>query len=555
MNNTPHASLARDGIPEPHYRLRWWTLAVLTLSLVLVVMESASLNVAIPTLVRELGASDTELQWMVDLYTLVFGALLLTMGAVGDRFGRKGALQAGLVIFGLTSLATALFARDAPFIIVGRGIMGVGGALVMPATLSILTRVFPREERGKAIGIWAAFAGLGAPLGQISSGVLLEYFGWQSVFWTVVPIVALALLAGVRFVPKSRDPALAPLDVVGGVLSVVALGGLLYAIIEGPNAGWMSPPILGVGALSLVVAVVFVWWERRNTHPMLPLEFFSDRGFSAGNVVIASVFFCAFATFFVITQYLQFVQSFSPLEAGVRFLPLGVGLIVGSPYSARLLARVGAAPTVASGLLLVSGALASLAMLGSEDQYWRLGVALFVAGLGIGLSMPPATTVVMASVPAGKAGIGSSMGDTSRQVGGAFGVAILGSLLKASYVSQLEDVLPAGLTAAQRAAAEAGLGGALAVAAGMGPQGAALAQAAREAFVGAMAPAFWLAVASVMATVAFVVLFFPRGSDTQKALANTAVEFDGAVRLEPRADQARGESIDEEHPAPLSRTG
>jgi EmrB/QacA subfamily drug resistance transporter len=495
-----------DGKEEAAYPLRWWTLTVLTLSLVLVVMESASLNLAIPTLVRELGSTDTELQWMVDLYTLVFGGLLLSMGAVGDRFGRKGALQVGLTIFALGSLLTALFASDSVAIIAGRGVMGVGAALVMPATLSILTHVFPADERAKAIGIWGAFAGLGALLGQLSSGLLLEQFDWRSIFWIVVPIAAVAVLAGIKLVPTSRDPDQAPLDVVGSVLSILGLGALLYTIIEGPTQDWTSPTTLGAGIFASLAIVAFVWWERHTSQPMLPIDFFGERSFAAGNLVVGLVFFCMFAMFLVVTQYMQLVQAVSPLEAAFRFLPLGFGLMMGAPGSAPLAARFGAAPIVALGLLLGGSALGSFALLQVDEPYWRVGASLFAAGLGMGLSMTPATTLIMSSVPARKAGIGSSMNDASREVGGALGVAVLGTIQKTAYAGALAGVIPAGVADAQRVTAETGLGGALAVARGLGPEGYAFAQSARDAFVAAMAPTFLTALACAAAAALLVLV-------------------------------------------------
>lgn len=513
MSAVPYALLERDGIPEIHYRRRWWTLAVLTLSLVMVVMANSSLNVAMPTFVESLGTSDTELQWIVDAYALVFGGLLLTMGALGDRFGRKGALQVGLVIFGAATLATALFAESGTHVIVTRAIMGIGAALVMPATLSILTTVFPREERGKAIGIWAAFAGLGGMIGLISSGWLLEQFAWRSIFWLNVPIVTASLVAGWWLVPTSRDPDQAPLDIVGSTLSILALGGLLFAIIEGPNEGWTSPLIVGTGIISLLVLAVFVGWERRSDHPMLPMRFFSERGFNAGTIVILLTFFAMFATFFVLTQYIQFVQGYSPLEAGIRFLPLGLGMVLGAPNSDRLVRRLGAAPVVTTGLVLVAGGLASLALLEAGDGYWRVGTTFVLMGVGMGLSMAPATTVIMSSIPARKAGVGSSMNDTAREVGGAFGIAILGTILKDVYVTKVRDVFPAGMPDTAKAAAETGVGQALAVAADMGPEGAAFAAAAKAAFASAMTTAFWTASAIVVVAALVVFTFFPRRID------------------------------------------
>ncbi|MEN3273684.1 MAG: hypothetical protein V7636_2445, partial [Actinomycetota bacterium] len=283
---------------EEHYERRWWILGVLCLSLVMVILGNTVLNVAIPTLVKELDASSTQLQWMVDAYGLVFAGLLLTGGALGDRFGRKGALQTGLVIFGIASLVSTQ-ATEPTHLIITRAVMGVGAALVMPATLSLLTNVFPPQERARAIAIWAGLAGAGAAIGPVAGGWLLDHFYWGSVFFLNIPVVVLALVGGKLLVPTSKDPAQPPLDVVGALLSVFGLGSLLYAIIEAPNHGWTGVSTVIGFALALAFLGGFAEWERRSDHPMLDLRYFRDRRFSASSVSVLLVFFAMFGTFFL----------------------------------------------------------------------------------------------------------------------------------------------------------------------------------------------------------------------------------------------------------------
>ncbi len=526
LTPTPRPSPSLDGIDPKLYRRRWWTLSVLTLSLVMVIMGNSSLNVAMPTFVKELGTSDTELQWIVDGYALVFGGLLLTMGALGDRFGRRGALQIGLLIFGLASMWAALFATEPWHLIASRSVMGFAGALVMPATLSILTTVFPKGERGKAIGIWAAFAGLGGMIGIISSGWLLEHFSWNSIFWLNVPVAAVALLAGLALVPTSRDPNQSPLDIIGSILSIFALGGILYAIIEGPESGWTSPLIMTVGLGSIALGFVFVWWEKRTKHPMLPMSFFKERGFNSGVSAVALVFFAMFAVFFVLTQYIQFIQGFSPLAAGVRFLPLGLGMIAGAPNSDRLVKRFGARRVVGAGMFIAAIGLTSLGFLPVDAPYWRLGATLVLLGAGMGLTMAPATAVIMSSIPAAKAGVGSSMNDTAREVGGAFGIAILGTILKDIFSRDIRNGLPSTLSPEQTELASSGLGKALALARQVGgPEGAQIASVAKQAFVDAMAPAFWSAAALVLVAAVLVTIYFPRREHPEAPHGQPAAEL------------------------------
>ena len=405
------------------YERRWWILAVLCFSLLVIVLDNTILNVAIPTIVRDLDATNSQLQWMVDAYTLVFAGLLLTAGSLGDRFGRRGALQVGLVVFGIGSLASA-FANSADQLIATRAFMGIGGAFIMPATLSIITNVFPARERGKAIGVWAGTAGLAGVLGPLTGGFLLEHFYWGSIFLVNIPIVVIGVLAGVFLIPTSKDPSAPRLDPDRRVLSIVGLIALLYGIIEAPQKGWTNSTILMAFFLGIALLAAFFAWERHTDHPMLDVQFFKNPRFSAASSGIMLIFFAMFGSTFLITQYFQFVLGYSPLETGVRFLPLGhvhardlaVELEVGRPlrHEARGHHRPDASRRPGS---------RSWATLEVDSHYWPdiiWRMALMASGMA--LTMAPATESIMSSLPLGKAGVGSAVNDTTRQVGGALGV-------------------------------------------------------------------------------------------------------------------------------------
>src|SRR5947209_592439 len=415
---------------------RWWTLVVLCLSLVSVVVGNTVLNVAIPTLVRDLHASNSALQWVVDAYGLVFAGLLLTAGAIGDRFGRKGALTAGLLIFGGGSTAAA-FCGSAGQLTAFRALMGIGAALIMPSTLSILTNVFPPHERARAIAIWAGLAGAGAAVGPVAGGFLLEHFWWGSVFLVNVPLVIAALVGGRLLVPNSHDPNADPLDLVGAGLSMAGLGAVLYGIIEGPVQGWTAPATIGPILSGVAVLLVFGVWELRTEYPMLDLRFFKNPTFSAATAAINMVFFAMFGTFFLLTQYLQLVLGYSALEAGVRMLPMAFMMMVAAPASARFVEKFGSRKVVSSGLLIVALGLLLLAQSDVATPYWHLVLAIVTMAAGMGLSMAPSTTGIMASMPLRKAGVGSAVNDTTRELGGALGVAVLGSLLASKFTTAL----------------------------------------------------------------------------------------------------------------------
>ena len=449
------------------YHQRWWILGVLCLALLIIIVDNSILNVAIPTLVRDLHASDSQLQWIVDAYTLVFAGLLLTAGSLGDRFGRRGALQLGLTVFGIGSLASALV--DTPNqLIFTRGFMGIGGAFIMPATLSIITNTFPPEERGRAIGMWAAIAGVATALGPITGGFLLEHFYWGSIFLVNLPIVAVTLTASIMIIPTSKDPSKPALDFVGAFLSIVGLVALVYGFIQAPVSGWSSPEILLSFGIAIVVLGAFAIWENTCKSPMLDTSFFKNPRFTAASVGIMLLFFALFGSIFLLTQYLQFVMGYSPLIAGCALLPMAVTMLIVAPTSARIVERIGTKLVVGTGLSLTGLGLILFATVPAQNiSYWGdIAWRMVIMAAGMGLTMAPATESIMGSLPRAKAGVGSAMNDTTRQVGGAFGVAIIGSVMSSLYGSRVADAFHnAGITGAPVTEAKKGLGQALAIAA------------------------------------------------------------------------------------------
>ena len=473
----PDPRPAVDGVPAGVHERRWRILGVLCLSLVLIVAANSSLNVALPTLVRELDATQTQLQWIVDAYAIVFAGLLLPMGAVGDRVGRRRILQIGLLVFAVGAGA-ATVAPGPVQVIAARALMGVGAAMVMPATLSLLASSFPAAERPRAIAIWAGFAGAGGAIGPLLSGVLLESFWWGSVFLINLPIIALALGAGLVVLPESADEHHRRLDLVGGALSVVALSALLFGIIEGPERGWADPLTLAGFLVGLVAAAGFGIWERRVAEPMLDLSWFRDRRFTVGSATITLAFFGAFGVFFLATQYFQFVLGFSPLTAAFAQIPIALTLLVVAPRSSDLVDRHDHRRVVSTGLALMSGGVVGLSLLATPDaSYWPLLPALVLVGAGLALTTAPSTGLIIQSLPLDRAGVGSAVNDTVREVGAALGVAILGSIVAAGYSSGLDT---AGLGPEQAAIAEDSVGAAVQLARSAGLDG--LAADARASF-------------------------------------------------------------------------
>ena len=522
-------------IQEKAFDRRWLILTVLCFSLLVIVLDNSILNVALPTIQKDLNATSSDLQWIVDSYTLVFAGLLLTAGSLGDRFGRRGALQAGFVIFGLGSVASAM-ADSSGHLIAARAFMGIGGALIMPATLSIITNLFPAHERGKAIGAWAGVAGLGAALGPLTGGFLVEHFYWGSVFLVNIPIVVFGLLAGFFVIPTSKDPHAGKLDPLGALLSIAGLTALLYAIIEAPSNGWGSSKTIVIGTVGLVLLAGFAMWERTTDHPMLDVTFFKKPRFTSASLSITLVFFAMFGALFLLTQYFQYVLGYSPLETGIRMLPFAAAMMIVSPLSARLVERIGTKFTVALGLGLVTTGLLTMTQLQVDTPYANIWWRLMLMAAGMGLTMAPATDSVMGSLPLFKAGVGSAVNDTTRQVGGALGVAVVGSVLASTYGDKIAGFFAG--TPVPAAAVDAARNSVGAIpqvaqqlsANGLGEAAAGLQKVADAAFVDA---AHWgVAVAAVATAVGMVqaLIFLParaRAEDREEQIEEYAEEHTG----------------------------
>ncbi len=508
----PAEQIPLHDVPEIHQR-RWFLLGVLCLSLVMVVMSVSGLNVAIPSIQQDLDANATDLQWIVDAYALVFAGLLLTAGAIGDRFGRKQALMGGLTIFALGSFIGA-FAGSSEAVIVSRAISGIGAAFVMPATLSILTSVFPPQERSKAIAIWAGFAGAGGALGPLIVGFLLTgwwkspSFWWGSAFVVNIVISLLVLIAVAIFIPRTRDTHAAPLDPVGAVLSLVGMVALVFGIIEGPERGWGS----GVVVVAFVVAASalgsFVRWEFHRHEPMLPMEYFRNRSFSTGAMIITFGFLVMFGFFFLVTQYFQYVRGYSPLKAGVATLPFAGTMIMVSPRSAMLVKRLGLNKVVAGGFLMIASGFLVLATISADTSYLVIVVALVLLASGMAITMAPATGAIMSSVPMHKAGVGSAVNDTTRELGGALGIAILGSIVSSAYRSHVvADVDRLNLSPDLAKVAKESVGAAVGVSRQLPPEvGQPLAERAGAAFTDAVNVS--MATSAVVAIVLGLVVFW-----------------------------------------------
>jgi EmrB/QacA subfamily drug resistance transporter len=499
MSNRPAAEAAHRKV-----------LVVTCLALATVVSAVASLNVAIPSIAADTHASQTQLSWVIDAYALVFAALLLLGGAIGDRYGRRRALLAGLTLFGAGS-AAAMTVSDPGWLIALRGVLGIGAALVMPATLSTITSTFPREQRERAVGAWAGVAGASAILGLLASGVLLEAWSWRAVFGLNVVLAVVAVVSTLRVIPESADPEAPSLDLVGALITVAGLGTLVYSIIEAPTAGWSSAGTLAGIATGLALLGAFIAWELRHPAPLLDPRLFRHRAFAAGTVSITLQFFAFFGFVFLIMQYLQLVRGESPLVSALSLVPMAMAMMPAARIAApHLAARAGALRTCLLGLLLITGGLLVISRLDGDSSYWLLLSGLLPLGAGMGLAMTPATAAITDALPEAKQGVGSATNDLARELGGALGIAVLGSLLQSTYRSHLHlDGVPEPLAEQARSS--------LALASRLGPS---VAQDAQAAFTDGMQFALVCAAAAVaMAAVGIVALL--RGEHGERPAQDT----------------------------------
>jgi EmrB/QacA subfamily drug resistance transporter len=430
-------------------------LTVICLSVFVISVDATIVNVALPTLSRALDADTAQLQWIVDAYTLVMAGLLLSVGSLSDRYGRRGWLSAGLALFAITS-AVAAQVNSADALIAARAAMGVGAAVIFPTTLALITNIFTDPvARAKAIGLWAAMVGVGVAAGPITGGWLLQHFSWGSIFLVNVPVAAVAIVGGLLFVPTSRDPATPPVDVPGLILSSIGVTALVYTVIEAPNWGWSSARTVAGFASAVLVLAGFALWERRSAHPMLDVSVFADRRFSGGSLAVTAGFLTLFGFIFVITQYFQFVKAYSAFEAGVRLLPVAVSIALASILGPRMVDRVGTTAVVAGGMAIFATGLGWASTVDANTPYTQIALQMLLLGGGLGLTIAPATEAIMGSLNADKAGVGSAVNDTTRELGGTLGVAIVGSVFASVYSSRLgSDSALAALPADVRSAME-----------------------------------------------------------------------------------------------------
>lgn len=411
-------------------------LVITCLALATVVAAMASLNVALPDIAHQTHAEQTQQTWIIDAYSLMFASLLLPAGALGDRFGRRRTLIVGLIIYGSGSVLAALTTE--PNVLIGlRALLGTGAALIMPATLSTITSSFPRAQRARAVSVWTAVAGGSGVLGLLASGLLLEWWSWQSVFWFNVLLAAVALVGTLVFVPESADSRPAPLDAIGAILAAAGIAALVYATIEAPVNSWIDPVTLGGIALGLLILVGFVAYELRHRHPLLDPRLFRNRRFAAGSLSITLQFFALFGFMFVVMQYLQMVRGYSALTAALSLLAMPIGMIPASRLSPLLTQRLGARGPWVAGLLMLATGLAALARLDGAGSYGHIAAGLIPLGAGLGLAMPPATTAITDALPEELQNVGSAVNDLARELGGALGIAVLGSILTATYRDSL----------------------------------------------------------------------------------------------------------------------
>ena len=494
-------------------RQRWLTLIVLCVAELLVSIDNTIVNVALPSLSRELGASTSGLQWIVDAYTLVFAGLLLAAGHAGDRLGRRRVLIVGMVGFGAVS-AVAASVDSLGQLIGARAVMGAFAALIFPATLATITNVFTQaRERAAAVGIWAGVAGIAVAVGPVSGGYLLEHFTWHSVFWVNVPIAVAAIVATALWVPESRNPNVGRLDVVGVLGSVAAIVTIVWTVIEGPRHGWVSPAGL-IGAVGGVVLLAgFIAWESRHPHPVVNVRLFANRRFSAASGSIAIAFFGLFGFIFLVTQFFQAVKGYNTLNAGMRTLPFAIVIGLLSPVAMRLAHRLGSAIVVAAGLALMGAGFGLAAMTGRDSAYFgRIIIAMVLMAAGLALISGPATDAIMGALPLHEAGAGSAVNDTTREVGGTLGVAVLGSVLASSYAHDVHHALAGTpLPGAARSAVDSSVTAGVDAAAQLPDHTSAtlVADAVKDSFMSGFHSASWVAAVACLVAAVIVVFVLP----------------------------------------------
>jgi EmrB/QacA subfamily drug resistance transporter len=502
-------STAEDGeVVVADARRRRLVLAAVLFALTSVVASVSSLNVALGQLAADLGAGQGELLWVVNGYTIALAALLLPIGAVGDRWGRRPVLLGGLGVF-LAAAAASTFATSVGQLVALRVVGGIGAAMIMPVTLSVITSTFPEEERDRAVGMWAGTAGSGAILGLVASSIVVDNFTWPWVFAAPIILGAISLVLSVLYVPSSREHIEGRFDVVGSILSAVAVGGIVLGIHEGPEAGWTDPLTLFGMALGLGAGAAFVWWELRQDHPLLQLRLFRNHTMAGGSLALLGIFGLMGALFLVLIQLLQAVLGYSAVGAAVSLLPVAAVMMPLSSVAPLIARRVGLRNMIGAGAFLIAGGMGLMGVMGSADGgYWSVAPGLFLMAAGMGLAMTSGTTAITGSLPIEEQGVASALNDTVRELGTALGVALIGSVLNATYSSSVADAT-AGLPSEAAHAVEEGIGGAVAVTSQMGPQGQDVLDAARSAFIDGWGAAMLLSAGLAAAIGVFVFAWMP----------------------------------------------
>ncbi|GAB4201405.1 MAG: MFS transporter [Roseiflexaceae bacterium] len=497
-------------VATPTYSQRWWILGALCVALLMITIDNTIVNVALPTLSAELRTSTSELQWIVEAYSLLFAGLLLTGGALNDRFGSRRLFTVGLLIFGAASTLAA-FVSSAGALIAARALMGLGGALIMPSTLATIKQIFPDHERAQAIGIWAATASIGVAGGPILGGLLLEHFWWGSIFLVNLPIVLVAIAMGWSLIPASLPTRQLPLDLVGAALSLGGIVALVYGVIEAAHWGWSSPLTLATIAGALLLLALFIWWELRIPHPMLQVRLFGNQAFSAGIAANLLTYMSLGGFSFILPQFLQSVRGYGPLEAGLRMLPLAFAVGLAGVAAGWLTRHLGSRATVASGLALAIAGLGLLAIMTPTSSYGLVLLAIVLLGLGVGAAYTAGTDAVMAVVPGGQAGAASATNEMSLELGTAFGIAVLGSVLTSAYARAVQDL--AVLPETAREAAVESITGAVRVAEELGGSAGRLAlEQVRLAFTGAMQFTTGIGIVIALAGMLIALCYLPRRS-------------------------------------------
>jgi EmrB/QacA subfamily drug resistance transporter len=510
---------------------RWWILAVVSFAAFVLFADNTIVNTALPSISRDLDASTSELQWIVDGYVLMLAGLLLVGGTVGDLFGRKRWFGVGMAIFGAGATFAAL-STSSEQLIAARAIQGLGGALVMPATLSIITNVFPSNERAKAIGIWTGVTGLAMGFGPALGGYIVDAVDWQAVFWLHLPAVAMTG-AGMLLIPESRDERKRSLDIPGGILGTITIASLVFAIIEGGEAGWTSALVLGSFAGAGIAAATFAFIETHTQHPMLPLHFFRQRDFTVAVVVIGLVFFSVTVTFFFLTQFYQFVQGRSAFEAGALGIPSAIAMGIGAPLSSVFVKRFGVKALVVAAMSSLAMGLALLSFVDADSSTLQIVATMCFFGLAGGLGLVPLTDTVMGAVPVEESGVASAVNDVSRELGAALGVAVVGSAVSGFYRASIEQELAGSLPPEVVHSAGDGLGMVAVIANSLPADAAArLVEASNIAFVDAISLGFLISAAVLVAPITVAAMFLP---GRRRATTEAEVVVTIATAVEPVA--------------------